>query len=380
MSRLAQGCEKLFEEMDFKFLYDDEREIFRIGFNVTTGSADDSYFDLLASEARLASFVAIAKGDVPQEHWFRLGRQLTPVDGGRALISWTASMFEYLMPLLVMYDYDGTLLDETYRAVVRRQIEYGAERHVPWGISEAAYNARDLHLNYQYGPFGVPGLGLKRGLSEDLVVAPYATMLAALVMPQAAFENLRRLEREGALARFGYYESINYTAERVPQNQRRVLVRAFMAHHQGMSLVALDNLINGDVMRRRFHAEPLVQATELLLQERVPRGVPAAHPRAEEVRSSRVSPHAQGRRDARLRHFRLADAAHAVALRRHLLRDVDDRRVGLLRARPARRHALARGRDARQLGLLYLSARRARRRGLVGRPPARRARGRSLTR
>ena len=289
LSRLAQGCEKLFEETDFAFLFDDEREVFRIGFNVTAGTADNSFFDLLASEARLASFVAIAKGDVPQEHWFRLGRQLTPVDGGRALISWTASMFEYLMPLLVMHDYGGTLLDETYRAVVRRQIEYGAERHVPWGISEAAYNARDLHLNYQYGPFGVPGLGLKRGLSEDLVVAPYATMLATLVAPQAAFENLRRLEREGALARFGYYESIDYTPERLPQNQRRVLVRAFMAHHQGMSLVALDNLINGGVMRRRFHAEPLVQATELLLQERVPRDAPAAHPRAEEVRSSRVT-------------------------------------------------------------------------------------------
>jgi cyclic beta-1,2-glucan synthetase len=289
LSRLAQGCEKLFEETDFTFLFDDEREVFRIGFNVTAGSADNSFFDLLASEARLASFVAIAKGDVPQEHWFRLGRQLTPVDGGRALISWTASMFEYLMPLLVMRDYGGTLLDETYRAVVGRQIEYGAERHVPWGISEAAYNARDLHLNYQYGPFGVPGLGLKRGLSEDLVVAPYATVLAALVSPQAAFENLRRLEREGALARYGYYESIDYTPERLPENQRRVLVRAFMAHHQGMSLLALDNLINGDVMRHRFHAEPLVQATELLLQERVPRGTPAAHPRAEEVRSSRAT-------------------------------------------------------------------------------------------
>ena len=288
LSRLAQGCEKLFEETDFTFLFDDEREVFRIGFNVAAGVADNSFYDLLASEARLASFVAIAKGDVEQQHWFRLGRQLTPVDGGRALISWTASMFEYLMPLLVMRDYEGTLLDETYRAVVGRQIEYGTERHVPWGISEAAYNARDLHLNYQYGPFGVPGLGLKRGLSEDLVVAPYATMLAALVAPRAAFENLRRLEREGALARFGYYESIDYTPERLPQNQRRVLVRTFMAHHQGMSLVALDNLINGDVMRRRFHAEPLVQATELLLQERVPRNAPASHPRAEEVLSSRV--------------------------------------------------------------------------------------------
>ncbi|HKG15525.1 MAG TPA: glucoamylase family protein [Pyrinomonadaceae bacterium] len=289
MSRLARAGEELFEGTDFTFLFDAGREVFHIGFNVAAGSADNSFYDLLASESRLASFVAIAKGDVSQEHWFRLGRQLTPVDGGRALISWTASMFEYLMPLLVMRDYEGTLLDETYRAVVRRQIEYGDERHVPWGISEAAYNARDLHLNYQYGPFGVPGLGLKRGLSEDLVVAPYATMLAALVEPQAAFENLRRLEREGALARYGFYESIDYTPDRLPEGRKRVLVRAFMAHHQGMSLVALDNLINRDAMRRRFHSEPLVQATELLLQERVPRAAPAAHPRAEEVRSSRAA-------------------------------------------------------------------------------------------
>ncbi|HZB45390.1 MAG TPA: glucoamylase family protein, partial [Pyrinomonadaceae bacterium] len=181
------------------------------------------------------------------------------------------------------------LLDQTHKAAVARQIEYGDEHGVPWGISESAYNARDLHLNYQYGPFGVPGLGLKRGLSEDLVVAPYATMLAAVVEPQRALANLRRLEREGALARYGFYESIDYTPERLPQNQKRVMIRAFMAHHQGMSLVALDNLLNDDVMQRRFHAEPLVQATELLLQERIPRGAPAAHPRAEEVLGARVT-------------------------------------------------------------------------------------------
>jgi cyclic beta-1,2-glucan synthetase len=288
LSLLARQCEKFLDEMDFKFLLDEERKVFHIGYNVSAGRADDSYYDLLASEARLASFVAIAKGDAPQEHWFRLGRQLTPVDSGRALISWTGTMFEYLMPLLVMRDYDRTLLGETHRAVVRRQIEYGDEHHVPWGISEAAYNARDLQLNYQYGPFGVPGLGLKRGLSEDLVVAPYATALAAMVEPRRALANLRRLEREGALARYGFYESIDYTPERLPQNQSRAVIRAFMAHHQGMSLVALDNLLNAGVMQRRFHADPLVQATELLLQERIPRGVAAAHPRAEEVLSGRV--------------------------------------------------------------------------------------------
>lgn len=288
LSRLAQKCEQFFEEMDFAFLLDPERKVFTIGYNVSDLRADNSYYDLLASEARLASFVAIAKGDVPQEHWFRLGRQLTSVDGGRALISWTGTMFEYLMPLLVMRPYEGTLLDETYGTVVNRQIEYGRERGVPWGISEAAYNVRDLQLNYQYGPFGVPGLGLKRGLIEDLVVAPYATMLAAIIKPREAMENLRWLQREGALGSFGFYEAIDYTTERLPQNQKHVLIRAFMTHHQGMSIVALENALYDGLMVKRFHADPTVRATELLLQERIPVGVPAAHPRAEEVLSGRI--------------------------------------------------------------------------------------------
>lgn len=288
LSRLARRCDQVVEEMDFSFLFDVERKLFMIGYNVTASRADDSYYDLLASEARLASFVGIAKGDVPQQHWFRMGRTLTKVDGGRALISWTGTMFEYLMPLLVMRNYPATLLSETYRTIVDRQIEYGAERGVPWGISEAAYNVRDLHLNYQYGPFGVPGLGLKRGLIEDLVVAPYATMLALEVAPDEALKNLRRLQKEGALGPYGFYESIDYTAERLPEGQKSVLIRAFMTHHQGMSLVSLANVLYEDLVERRFHADPAVQATELLLQERIPVGVPAAHPRAEEVLTGRV--------------------------------------------------------------------------------------------
>ncbi|HEY2963409.1 MAG TPA: glucoamylase family protein [Pyrinomonadaceae bacterium] len=288
ISRIARSCDQFVDEMDFSFLFNVERKLFTIGFNGTASRADESYYDLLASEARLASFVGIAKGDVPQEHWFRMGRALTKVDGGRALLSWTGTMFEYLMPLLVMRNYPETLLGETYRTVVARQIEYGQERGVPWGISEAAYNVRDLQLNYQYGPFGVPGLGLKRGLVEDLVVAPYATMLAAPINANAAISNLRRLEKEGALGNFGFYEAIDYTPERLPESQKSVLIRAFMTHHQGMSLVSLTNLLYDDVMERRFHSEPTVQATELLLQERIPIGVPAAHPRAEEVLTGRV--------------------------------------------------------------------------------------------
>jgi cyclic beta-1,2-glucan synthetase len=288
LGTIARIGERLVEEMDFKFLLDPERKVFTIGYNVTEGRSDNSFYDLLASEARLASFVAIAKGDVPQEHWFRMGRQLTAVNGGRALISWTGTMFEYLMPLLLMRNYRETLLGETYEAVVRRQIEYGYERGVPWGISESAYAARDLQLNYQYGPFGVPGLGLKRGLIEDLVVSPYSTVLASMVLPREAIENLRVLEREGALSRYGFYEALDYTPERVKKGERCTLVRAYMAHHQGMSLIALSNLLNRGVMVRRFHSDPIVQATELLQQERIPRGVPAAHPRAEEVLTGRV--------------------------------------------------------------------------------------------
>lgn len=288
LAKISATCRRLFDEMDFTFLLDGERKVFTVGFNVTEGRCDNSFYDLLASEARLASFIAIAKGDVAQEHWFRMGRQLTSVDGGRALISWTGTMFEYLMPLLVMRDYRETLLGETYQAMVNRQIEYGAERGVPWGISESAYAARDLQMNYQYGPFGVPGLGLKRGLIEDVVVSPYSTILAAQVKPAEAIENLRALEREGALSRYGFYEALDYTPERVKKGERCTLVRAYMAHHQGMGLVALDNLLNPKRMQDRFHSDPIVQATELLLQERVPRGVPAAHPRAEEVLSGRV--------------------------------------------------------------------------------------------
>ncbi|HSK64050.1 MAG TPA: glucoamylase family protein, partial [Pyrinomonadaceae bacterium] len=288
LSRIARTCDQIVEEMDFSFLFDVERKLFTIGYNVTASRADESFYDLLASEARLASFVGIAKGDVPQQHWFRMGRSLTKVDGRRALLSWTGTMFEYLMPLLVMRNYQATLLAETYQTVVERQIEYGQERGVPWGISEAAYNVRDLQLNYQYGPFGVPGLGLKRGLVEDVVVAPYATMLAAAVDVHAALNNLRRLKNEGALGPFGFYESIDYTPERVPDGQKSVLVRAFMTHHQGMSLVALTNLLHDSIIEKHFHSDPTVQATELLLQERIPVGVPAAHPRAEEVLTGRV--------------------------------------------------------------------------------------------
>ena len=271
LESIARFCRRIGKEMDFAFLYDDEKKVLTIGYRPTEGVRDNSFYDLLASEARLASFIAIASGDVEQEHWFRLGRGLVGSNGNRALVSWSATMFEYLMPLIVMRNYDRTLLDETYRAVVRRQIEYGEQNKVPWGISESAYNARDLQLNYQYAPFGVPGLGLKRGLAEDLVIASYATALALPVDPAAAIANLRRLAGEGMFARYGFFEAVDYTKNRLPPKQISARVEAYMSHHQGMILVAFDNFLNDEVMQKRFHRDPMIESADLLLQERVPR-------------------------------------------------------------------------------------------------------------
>ena len=277
---------KMFDAMEFGFLFDPARELLSIGLSVAEGSLDPSCYDLLASEARLASFVAIAKGDVPVRHWSRLGRALTPVDRGSALISWSGSMFEYLMPGLVMRAPAGSLLEQTSRLVVRRQIKYGAELGVPWGVSESAYNVRDVELTYQYSNFGVPGLGLKRGLGEDAVVAPYATALAAMVDAKAAAQNFSRLAAAGGRGRYGFYEALDYTPTRLPEGEEVAIVRAYMAHHQGMTLIAIANALQDGAMRSRFHAEPIIQATELLLQERTPRDVMVARPRAEEVKGT----------------------------------------------------------------------------------------------
>lgn len=286
LAAIAQLARALFDAMQFGFLLDPARQLLSIGYRVAEGTLDPSCYDLLASEARLASFVAIAKGDVPVRHWMRLGRALTPVDRGSALISWSGSMFEYLMPSLVMNAPAGSLLEQTTRLVVRRQISYGATIGVPWGVSESAYNTRDLALTYQYSNFGVPGLGLKRGLSADAVVAPYATALAAMVDPRAATENFARLAAVGGQGPFGWYEALDYTPARLPEGEAVAVVHAYMAHHQGMTLIAIANALHEGSMRARFHAEPIIQATELLLQERIPRGVAVARPRAEEVQAA----------------------------------------------------------------------------------------------
>src|SRR5271166_2651026 len=300
-------------EMGYDFLLDHDRKLLSIGYRVPEGTLDPSCYDLLASEARLASFIAIAKGDVPARHWFHLGRAVTPIAHRAALISWSGSMFEYLMPSLVMRAPAGSLLEQTSRLIVRRQIAYGSSLGLPWGVSESAYNTRDLEFTYQYSNFGVPGLGLKRGLGDNAVVAPYATALAAMVDPSAAARNFARLASVGALGRYGFYEALDYTPIRLPEDASVAIVRAFMAHHQGMTIVAIANALLDGAMRARFHAEPMVQATELLLQEGTPRDVAMVQPWA-----------VDGKSDVRVREIglpggRRLTTAHTAAPATHLL-------------------------------------------------------------
>ncbi len=256
--------------MEYSFLYDKTRHLLAIGYNVDELRRDTSYYDLLASEARLCNFVAIAQGQLPQESWFSLGRLLTSAGGEPALLSWSGSMFEYLMPLLVMPTYENTLLDQTYKAAVDRQIDYGRKRNLPWGISESCYNMVDSHLNYQYRAFGVPSLGLKRGLDADLVIAPYASALALMVVPEAACMNLQQLASEGFEGKFGFYEAIDYTPSRQRREETSTVIRSYMAHHQGMSLLSFSYLLQDRPMQKRFESNPMFQATMQLLHERIP--------------------------------------------------------------------------------------------------------------
>ncbi|NTW66725.1 MAG: cyclic beta 1-2 glucan synthetase, partial [Nitrospirae bacterium] len=289
---LALQCGEL-SRMEYDFLFDRASHLLAIGYNVDGRRRDTSYYDLLASEARLCSFVGIAQGQLPQESWFALGRLLTNAGGAPVLVSWSGSMFEYLMPLLVMPMYERTLLYETCKAAVARQIEYGKERGVAWGISESGFNAIDAQLSYQYQAFGVPGLGLKRGLADDLVVAPYASALALMVAPEKACLNLQRLAAEGVEGKFGFYEAIDHTPSRLQRGKSSNLVRSFMAHHVGMSFLSLAWLLLDRPMQKRFESDPLFQATTLLLQERVPKATAFYSQIDERSASYTVSPGAE---------------------------------------------------------------------------------------
>jgi cellobiose phosphorylase len=270
LTQLARQCND-FAHMEYGFLYDPTTHLLAIGYNVTERRRDVSYYDLLASEARLACFIGIAQGQLPQESWFALGRQLTVAGGQPILLSWSGSMFEYLMPLLVMPDYPNTLLFQTCQAAVVRQIEYGQQRNVPWGISESGYNAFDASLNYQYRAFGVPGLGFKRGLGDDLVIAPYASMMALMVLPEQACANLQAMAALGFEGKYGFYEAIDYTPARQPRGQSSTLIRSFMTHHQGMGFLSLAYFLLNRPMQARFESDPLFQATLSLLHEKIPK-------------------------------------------------------------------------------------------------------------
>ncbi|WP_246837760.1 glucoamylase family protein [Salinicola sp. MH3R3-1] len=296
---LADQSRQLALAMDFRFLLVTERKLMSIGYAPREDRLDDGCYDLLASEARLASLVAIAKGDLPTRHWFRLGRAVTPLKEGVALISWSGSMFEYLMPSLVMRAPLGSLLEQTNRLVVASQRQYAKPHDIPWGVSESAYNARDIDFTYQYSNFGVPELGLKRGLGDNLVIAPYATALATMVAPQAALENFARLRAMEAESHFGFFEAIDFTLTRLPVDKSFVIVRNVMAHHQGMTIAAIANALLEGRLRSHFHSEPMIQASELLLQERLPREVatlPSPNDADHAAPSSTVAPAAAVRR------------------------------------------------------------------------------------
>ncbi|WP_231382128.1 GH36-type glycosyl hydrolase domain-containing protein [Sphingobium indicum] len=313
LSAVARAARESALAMEFGFLLNDERELLSIGFVVRDGALDESCYDLLASEARLASFFAIAKGDLPARHWFRLGHGVIPAGGDAALLSWSGSMFEYLMPALIMRAPSESIIGRTNRAVIKKQIEYGRSLATPWGISESAYNARDLEHTYQYSNFGIPELGLKRGLGEDAVIAPYATALAAIIDPVAATRNFSRLAAYEARGRFGFFEALDFTPRRLLDDQKVAVVHAFMAHHQGMTVVAIADALLGGLMRERFHAEPIIRAAELLLHERMPREVASAPSWTSDVKSN-----ARIREFEALAAWRNADP-HAASPATHLL-------------------------------------------------------------
>ncbi|SHI04026.1 Cellobiose phosphorylase [Clostridium collagenovorans DSM 3089] len=273
IENLQESIDKMAEETDFSVLYSKSRELFSIGYDMEADKLVDSYYDLLASESRQASFVAIAKGDVEQRHWFKLGRAMTYVSGNKSLVSWSGTMFEYFMPLLIMKSYPETILDETHLNVIGAQKKYCFHRKVPFGISESAYYNFDVDKNYQYKAFGVPGIGLKRGLVDELVVSPYSTMLSLQKDFKGSYDNLLRLIKEGLEGRYGLYEAVDYTKSRIKKTSKKEVIKCFMIHHEGMSLMALDNVLEKNILQERFHSIPRVKATELLLQEKMPQKV-----------------------------------------------------------------------------------------------------------
>ena len=270
-NQLTEKINRLIENTNFSILYDYKKRIFSIGFNIEENKLTDSYYDLLASEARQASLVAIAKRDIPAKHWGILSRTLTSLNGYKGLISWSGTAFEYLMPSINIKTYEGSLLDESCRLMIMSQKQYGKKIKVPWGISEAAFSLKDLNNNYQYKAFGIPWLGLKRGLDEDIVVSPYSVFLSLTYDIKSSIKNLKELEKEEMMGEYGFYESIDYTTSRLKPNEGKRIVKTYMAHHQGLILLSINNVINKNVLVQRFMANPEIEAIDILLQERMPK-------------------------------------------------------------------------------------------------------------
>ena len=267
-NKCLKDIEKILNETDLRILYDKERKLFYIGINVENGEKSEGYYDFLASESRITSFLAIIRGDVDYTHWFKLSRAKGKIFGSKVLSSWSGTMFEYFMPSLIMKSYEDTLLDNTYKSVVNAQIKYAEKHNVPWGISESAYYLFDSAYNYQYKAFGVPGLGLKRGLEDELVVSPYSTVISMEYDIRRGIDNLKRLMRRGLLGKYGFFDAIDFTKGRMVRNKQSMIIKNYMVHHNGMVMMALDNIINNDVFKKRFHSISEVKAYEILLKEK----------------------------------------------------------------------------------------------------------------
>ncbi len=265
--------DNIIKNTDFKVLYDYEKRLFSIGFDIEENKLTDSYYDLLASEARQASLIAIAKNDIPSKHWQNLSRTLTTMNGYKGLVSWSGTAFEYLMPNINIKTYPSSLIDESCKFMLMSQMEYAKKLGIPWGISESAFNLKDLNSNYQYKAFGIPWLGLKRGLADEMVVSAYGSILAIFTMPKEVIANIKKLEELGMYQKYGFYEAVDYTPERLKKKQKYEIVKNYMAHHQGLILISINNLINNNIIQKRFSKNPEIQAVDVILQERMPKDV-----------------------------------------------------------------------------------------------------------
>ena len=274
---------KLINDTDFSKLYNNEISLFSIGFNVEENKLTDSYYDLLASEARQASLVAIAKKDIPSKHWNSLSKTLTTIDGKKGLVSWSGTAFEYLMPNINIKKYSGSLLDESCKFMIMSQKKYCDKLQIPWGISEAAFNLKDLNSNYQYKAFGIPWLGLKRGLADDIVVSSYGSILAITEEPKEVLKNINTLKKHNMYGKYGLYESIDFTPERLGNNKKYEVVKTYMAHHQGLILLSINNLVNNNILQERFHKNPEIKSVDILLQEKLPEDMIITKERKEKI-------------------------------------------------------------------------------------------------